>query len=82
MIVRGRLIGTLVCGADAAAGSYAPDERDALEAVARSVGHALDGIRVRELKREVASALASEAGFQAARPALERLSLRDGVAIV
>jgi len=37
---------------------------------------------VRELKREVASALASEAGFQAARPALERLSLRDGVAIV
>ena len=38
MIVRGRLIGTLVCGADAAAGSYAPDERDALEAVAGRSG--------------------------------------------
>ncbi len=74
------LIGTLVCGAKAVSDSYARDERDTLETVARSVGHALDGIRVRELKREVASALSGSAAFEAARPTLQRLSLSYGVA--
>jgi GAF domain-containing protein len=42
MMARGTLIGTLVCGAKPGAEPYAPDERDALRAVAHGVGMALD----------------------------------------
>lgn len=54
MTVRGELIGILLCGLKAEDETYAPDERDALEAMAASVGHALDAIEVRELRRRLA----------------------------
>lgn len=61
MIVRGELLGMLLCGPKAQGGeTYAPDERDALEAMAMAVGHAYDALEVRELRRRLQ---ASEAGF-------------------
>ncbi len=53
MIVRGELLGVLVCGPKTDDEVYAPDERDALASLAVSVGHALDGIQVRELRRRL-----------------------------
>ncbi len=50
MIVRGELLGMLVCGPKTDDEIYAPDERDALAFLATSVGHALDGIEIRELR--------------------------------
>ena len=42
MMSRGRLVGALVCGAKRDGETYAPDESDALLALARGVGAALD----------------------------------------
>ncbi|MBV8725795.1 MAG: GAF domain-containing protein [Candidatus Eremiobacteraeota bacterium] len=53
MIVRGELIGTLLCAGKRDGESYAPDERDALTSLATSVGQALDTIEVRELRRRL-----------------------------
>jgi GAF domain-containing protein len=53
MIVRGELIGALVCGNKEHAEAYAPDEIQSLRNVAAAVGHALDGLRVRELEERV-----------------------------
>jgi hypothetical protein len=54
MIVRGELLGVLLCGPKTDDEIYAPDERDALAGLATSVGHALDAIEVRELRRRLA----------------------------
>lgn len=62
MTVRGELLGTLVCGAKRDGTGYAPDEREALAALAASVGHACDGLEVRELRRKLAAATAG--GFE------------------
>lgn len=53
MIVRGELLGMLVCGAKRDDETYAPDEREALSLLAASVGHAIDGIQVRELRERL-----------------------------
>jgi hypothetical protein len=53
MIVRGELLGVLLCGPKTDDETYAPDERDALASLAASVGHALDAIEVRELRRRL-----------------------------
>ncbi len=53
MIARGELLGMLVCGAKVDDETYAPDERDALAALAASVGHALDVIEIRDLRRRL-----------------------------
>jgi hypothetical protein len=53
MIVRGELLGVLLCGPKTDDETYAPDERDALANLASSVGHALDAIQVRELRRRL-----------------------------
>ncbi len=50
MVVRGELIGTLVCGPKTVDESYAPDEIDALEALCTAVGHAYDALEVRQLR--------------------------------
>jgi hypothetical protein len=61
MIVRGELLGMLVCGAKRDDEEYAPDERDALAFLASAVGHALDAIEIRELRRRLdALSLAQE----------------------
>jgi GAF domain-containing protein len=65
MIVRGELLGVLLCGAKADDETYAPDERDALASLASSVGHALDAIEVRELRRRLDELVATHG----ARPA-------------
>ncbi len=62
MIVRGELLGILVCGPKPDDETYAPDERDALAQLATSVGYALDGIEVRELRRTLAAATSGVAG--------------------
>lgn len=54
MVVRGDLIGMLVCGPKSGDETYAPDERASLEALASGVGHALDAIEVRDLRRRLA----------------------------
>lgn len=53
MIVRGELTGALVCGDKTEAEAYAPDEIEALRNMASAVGHALDGLRMRELEERV-----------------------------
>ncbi|HLX26451.1 MAG TPA: PDZ domain-containing protein [Candidatus Cybelea sp.] len=53
MIVRGELIGALVCGNKERAEAYAPDEKEALRGMASAVGHALDALRIRELEERV-----------------------------
>jgi hypothetical protein len=55
MFVRNRLLGVLVCGEkkDGVA-AYAPDELDAIGAVAHAAGLALDLLRIGALEREVA----------------------------
>jgi hypothetical protein len=53
MIVRGALTGALVCGNKTEAEAYAPDEIEALRSMASAVGHALDGLRMRELEERV-----------------------------
>jgi hypothetical protein len=53
MIVRGELIGALVCGNKEQAEAYAPDEKEALRGMATAVGHALDALRIRELEERV-----------------------------
>jgi GAF domain-containing protein len=62
MIIRGQLIGMLLCGPKTEDDTYAPDERDALSAVAMAVGHALDGLRVTELEQTVERLLAGQPG--------------------
>jgi hypothetical protein len=42
MMSRGRLVGALICGAKRDGDDYAPDESDALLALARGVADALD----------------------------------------
>ncbi|HET6894956.1 MAG TPA: GAF domain-containing protein [Candidatus Baltobacteraceae bacterium] len=53
MIVRGELLGILVCGQKLDDETFAPDEEAALASLATSVGHALDAIEVRELRRRL-----------------------------
>ncbi|MGA7092792.1 MAG: GAF domain-containing protein, partial [Candidatus Cybelea sp.] len=53
MIVRGELIGALVCGNKEHAEAYAPDEIESLRNMAAAVGHALEALRVRELEERV-----------------------------
>jgi GAF domain-containing protein len=65
MIVRGELIGILVCGPKIDEEIYDPDEERALASLASSVGHALDTIEVRELRRQI-QALTATAGSQPA----------------
>jgi GAF domain-containing protein len=81
MIVRGRLIGALVCGVKKGSQTYAPDEREALEAMAHSVGNSIDGLRIRTLRQAVAGALSDATAFEAAREALARLARDDGFAL-
>lgn len=60
MIVRGKLIGTLLCGPKTEDETYAPDEREALSSIATSVAHAIDGLRVTELEQTVERLLAGQ----------------------
>ena len=62
MIVRGQLVGMLLCGPKNEEETYAPDERETLGTVAASVAHALDGLRVTELEQTVERLLAGRAG--------------------
>ena len=62
MIVRGELLGILVCGQKLDDETYAPDEEDALASLASSVGHALDAIEVRELRRKLEALTATGGG--------------------
>lgn len=54
MIVRGDLIGALVCAGKEHGEAYAPDETTALQDLASAVGHALDAMRVRDLEARIA----------------------------
>jgi hypothetical protein len=62
MIVRGELLGILVCGQKLDDETYAPDEEDALASLAASVGHAVDAIEVRELRRRLEALTATGGG--------------------
>lgn len=62
MIVRGELLGILVCGQKLDDETYAPDEENALASLASSVGHALDAIEVRELRRRLEALTATGGG--------------------
>jgi GAF domain-containing protein len=66
MIVRGELLGALVCGNKEHAEAYAPDEIEALRSMASAVAHALDAVRIRELEERVR---ALEAASQSVAPA-------------
>ncbi len=61
MIVRGELLGALICAPKRDGESYAPDERDALALLATSLGHALDTIEVRHLRQRLEELTAAEA---------------------
>jgi hypothetical protein len=64
MISRGQLIGALICGAKRYGETYAPDESEALQAIAHGVGSALDvleshrGVQERNVS-ELADAIAA-----------------------
>ncbi|HKU67216.1 MAG TPA: GAF domain-containing protein [Candidatus Baltobacteraceae bacterium] len=62
MIVRGELLGILVCGQKLDDDTYAPDEEDALASLAAAVGYAADGIEVRDLRRRLAQLTATGGG--------------------
>jgi GAF domain-containing protein len=62
MIVRGELLGILVCGPKPDDEGYDPDEESALASLAASAGHALDAIEVRELRRRVQALTATGGG--------------------
>lgn len=62
MIVRGELLGILVCGQKLDDETYAPDEENALASLAASVGHATDAIEVRELRRRLEALTATGGG--------------------
>lgn len=62
MTVRGELIGMLVCGPKKDDETYDPDERDTLAYLASSVGHALDAIEVRDLRRRLEELTATRGG--------------------
>lgn len=70
MIVRGDLIGVLVCGHKASDETYAPDEADALASLAAAAGHALDALEVRDLRRRIAALEARLGGHGATGGAL------------
>jgi hypothetical protein len=54
MFARNRLSGLLVCDGKAAGpAAYAPDELDAIAAVANAAGLALDLLRIESLEREL-----------------------------
>jgi hypothetical protein len=54
MFARNRLLGVLVCGGKADGVAYAPDELEAIGAVAHATGFALDLLRIEALERELA----------------------------
>jgi GAF domain-containing protein len=55
MFARNRLLGVLVCGGKAdGVAAYAPDELEAIGAVAHATGFALDLLRIEALERELA----------------------------
>jgi hypothetical protein len=60
MVVRGALVGFLLCGDKVTHEALAPDERDVLAGLASSAGVALDSLRVRAIQREI-SDLANDA---------------------
>jgi hypothetical protein len=62
MIVRGDVLGILVCGQKIDDETYAPDEEDALASLAAGVGHAIDAIEVRELRRRLEALTATGGG--------------------
>lgn len=62
MTVRGELLGILVCGPKVDDEGYDPDEEGALASLASSVGHALDAIEVRELRRRLEALTATGGG--------------------
>jgi GAF domain-containing protein len=56
MFARDRLLGFIVCsGKQDGAAAYAPDEIDAIAAVATATGLALDLSRIEALEREIAT---------------------------
>lgn len=65
MIVRGSLAGFLACGPKASHEALAPDELDALGALARDCGIALDSLRVSHIERELGEARAALAALVA-----------------
>jgi hypothetical protein len=69
LFARNRLLGALVCASrDGGAASYAPDERDAIAAVAHACGVALDLLRIEELERELAVLRDSRSGVPVLPP--------------
>ena len=60
MVVRGELLGMLVCGFKRDDETYAPDEEEALGALAAGVGHAIDAIEIRELRAQLARLSATD----------------------
>lgn len=53
MVVRGEVVGMLICDAKRDGTRYTPDEIEALTALAASTGHAYDGLEVRRLREEL-----------------------------
>ena len=71
MLVRGELVGTLVCGVRARGEAYAPDEVEALSAFAHGIGTALDAVKRSEPQQQRDDAIANE--LLALRATVERL---------
>ncbi len=65
MIVRGDVLGILVCGPKVDDETYAPDEQDALASLATAVGHAIDTIAIRDLRRRLELLTATGGSHQA-----------------
>ncbi|HEY9179415.1 MAG TPA: GAF domain-containing protein, partial [Candidatus Baltobacteraceae bacterium] len=62
MIVRGELLGILLCGPKSDDETYAPDEQAALASLAGSVAHALDAIEIRDLRCRLQAVTATGGG--------------------
>jgi len=69
LLVRGELLGTMVCGPKRDDEALAPDESATLADLALATGVALDTLRTTALRRAVARALTEEDGLEALREA-------------
>ena len=76
MVVRGELAGFLLCGEKASHEAFAPDEREALELLARDAGIALDSLRTRAIEHEIGVLAADGALPPSVRVRLEELAGR------
>jgi GAF domain-containing protein len=70
LIVRGAMIGALACGRPAGVEPFAPDEVDAIDALAHALATAIDVLRTAALEREVAHILEGNGSYDSLRAAL------------